>query len=278
VRIGVSPHAPYTVSDDLYEATTQFAVDERLPMALHIAEADLETQLVERGRGRFAEGLRARGIAIRRRAKSPIALLDRLGVLDAKPLLIHCVRLIDGDLERIARSGSAVVHCPSANAKLGHGVAPIRELLDANVPVGLGSDSVASNNRMDILEEARVAALFQAARLRRHDALTTSEALRLATLGGAQALGLGNQIGSLEVGKDADLAAFSLATPRGVPVHEPEAAALYALRGGDATFAAIAGRVLLRDGALVHAPDPDLAGRVQAQADALHAWLAIEQR
>jgi cytosine/adenosine deaminase-related metal-dependent hydrolase len=274
VRVGVSPHAPYTVSDRLYEAATRFALDERLPMALHIAEAEVESVLVERGRGRFADGLRERGITVRRRAQSPVALLERLGVLEARPLLIHCVRLAKGDVERIARSGSAVAHCPTANAKLGHGIAPVRELLDAGVPVGLGSDSVASNNRMDLLEDARLAALLQNARLARHDALTTTEALRLATLGGAMALGLGDRVGSLEVGKEADLAAFSLDTLRGVPVHEPEAAALYALRGSDATFVTVAGRVLVRDRSASGAvADPELPARVQAQADALQKWL-----
>jgi cytosine/adenosine deaminase-related metal-dependent hydrolase len=274
VRIGISPHAPYTVSDQLYRAATRFALDERLPMALHIAEAEVESLLVRQGRGRFADGLRARGIAVRRRARSPVTLLERLGVLEVSPLLIHCVRLADGDVERIARSGSAVAHCPTANAKLGHGIAPIRELLDAGVRVGLGSDSVASNNRMDLLEEARLAALLQGARLARHDALTTAEALRLATLGGAAALGLGDRVGSLEAGKDADLAAFSLETSRGVPVHEPEAAALYAVRGSDATFVTVAGRVLVREGSVAGAAaDPDLPARVQSQADALQTWL-----
>jgi len=279
VRVGVSPHAPYTVSDELYEATTRFALEEDLPMALHIAEAEVESQLVERAEGRFADGLRARGIAVRPRATSSVALLERLGVLEAKPLLIHCVRVTPRDVERIARSGSSVAHCPVANAKLGHGIAPIRELLDAGARVGLGSDSVASNNRMDILEEARLALLLQDARLARHEAITAAGALRLATLGGAEVLGLDDQIGSLEVGKMADLAAFSLANPRGVPLHGPEAAAVHALRGSDATFVAVAGRVLVDgrrlDGA---AADPELPGRVQAQADALQEWLRAMQR
>jgi cytosine/adenosine deaminase-related metal-dependent hydrolase len=279
VRLGVSPHAPYTVSDELYEATTRFALDEGLPMALHIAEAEVETLLVERGEGRFADGLRARGIPVGPRAPSSVALLERLGVLEAKPLLIHCVRVSPEDRDRIARSGSAVAHCPTANAKLGHGIAPIRELLDAGVRVGLGSDSVASNNRMDLLEEARLATLFQDARLGRHDALTAAEALRLVTLGGAEVLGLADRIGSLETGKDADLAAFSLERAHAVPLHGPEAAALHALRGSDATFVAVAGRVLLRDGVLAGAAaDPALRGRVQAQADSLQEWLRAMQR
>ncbi|MFN2566110.1 MAG: amidohydrolase family protein, partial [Gemmatimonadaceae bacterium] len=279
VRVGVSPHAPYTVSDELYKAATRFALDERLPMALHIAEAAVESQLVERGEGRFADGLRARGIDVRPRADSSVGLLHRLGVLDASPLLIHCVRLSNGDVERIAATGSSVAHCPAANAKLGHGIAPVRELLDAGVRVGLGSDSVASNNRMDLLEEARLAALLQDARLGKHDGMTTAEALELATLGGAQALGLADRIGSLDPGKDADLAAFSLDVERAVPLHDPPAAALHALRGSDAIFVAVAGRALVRDGALTGAAaDPELRTRLQAQAEALQEWLRAMRR
>lgn len=273
-RLGVSPHAPYTVSDELYKATTRLALDSGLPMALHIAEAEVEAQLVEEGRGRFAEGLRARGIAVHPRANSSVALLERLGVLDAHPLLIHCVRLTPEDIERVARAGCAVAHCPAANAKLGHGIAPVRELLDAGVHVGLGSDSVASNNRVDLLEEARLAALMQRARRARHDGLTTHEALRLATLGGAEALGLDDRIGSLEPGKDADLAAFSLDAPHATPVHDPEAAALYALRGTDARFVAVSGRVLVRDGAVLGAlANTGLRTRLEEQANALQNWL-----
>jgi 5-methylthioadenosine/S-adenosylhomocysteine deaminase len=242
-------------------------------MALHIAEAEVESQLVEEGRGRFADGLRARGIGTRPRATSSVALLERLGVLDARPLLIHCVRLSADDIERIAQTGSSVAHCPAANAKLGHGIAPICELLEAGVRVGIGSDSVASNNRVDLLDEARLAALLQRARLRRHDALTTHDALHLATLGGAGALGLGDRVGSLETGKAADLAAFSLESPHAAPIHDPEAAALYALRGDDARFVTVAGRVLVRDGEVLGGSDPNLLQRVQQQADALQAWL-----
>jgi cytosine/adenosine deaminase-related metal-dependent hydrolase len=279
VRVGISPHAPYTVSDALYRAATRYALDEQLPMALHIAEAEVESLLVEQGRGRFADGLRARGLAVGPRGRSPIALLEGLGVLDARPLLIHCIRLADGDIDRIARSGSAVAHCPTANAKLGHGIAPVRELLDAGIRIGIGSDSVASNNRMDLLEDARLAALFQSARLARHDALPTADALRLVTVGGADVLGLADRVGSLDVGKDADLAAFSLEGPHAVPVHQPEAAALYALRGADATFVSVAGRVLVWDGVVTGAAaDPELPARVQGYADALQKWLRAVQR
>jgi cytosine/adenosine deaminase-related metal-dependent hydrolase len=187
VRLGVSPHAPYTVSDPLYAAVAAYASRESLPVAVHIAESDVERELVERGEGVFAAGLRRRGIAIAPRARSSIALLQRYGVLDTRPLLIHCVRVDRDDIRVIARAKCPVAHCPVSNAKLGHGTSPLLELLDAGITVGIGSDSVASNNRMDILAEARAAILAQRARMARHDVLCARDALHLATLGGARA-------------------------------------------------------------------------------------------
>jgi 5-methylthioadenosine/S-adenosylhomocysteine deaminase len=205
VRVGISPHAPYTVSDDLFRAAAAFARAERLPMAIHIAESEMESRLVERGDGPFADGLRGRGIDVSPRAGSPVRLLAQLGVLDLRPLLIHCIRVDDEDIATIARLKSPVVHCPVSNAKLGHGIAPVPEMLAAGVILGLGSDSMASNNRMDVLEEARYAILAQRLRLRHHEVLTAHDALELATVGGATVLGLNDRIGSLDAGKDADL-------------------------------------------------------------------------
>lgn len=271
VRVGVSPHAPYTVSDPLYRAVSEYAAREGLPVAVHIAESEVERLLVERGDGLFADGLRRRGIPVQPRARSSIELLRHTGVLDRRPLLIHCVRLDHADITLVAGSGAPVAHCPVSNAKLGHGTAPLLELLDAGVVVGLGSDSVASNNRMDMLAEARAAILAQRARTSRHDVLCARDALVLATLGGARALGLEGEIGSLEAGKSADLAAFAL-DPCAMPVHDPEAAAIFALPGATAMLVVVAGRELVADGKLL-AGDRALAGRVENTAMHMRKWL-----
>jgi 5-methylthioadenosine/S-adenosylhomocysteine deaminase len=221
--------------------------------------------------------LRRRGIPVSPRARSPIALLIRTGVLDARPLLILCVRVDAEDLRAIAGLRCAVAHCPASNAKLGHGVAPLLEMLAAGIDVGLGSDSVASNNHMDLLGEARLAALMQRARAGTHDGITAARALELATLGGARALGMSDAIGSLERGKQADLAAFSLADERGTPALDPVTALIFALPGRRARLTVVAGRELVRDGALVHA-DASLAARVQAACDALRDWRATRRR
>ena len=250
VKIGVSPHAPYTVSDALFTAVAEYAVAERLPMAVHAAESVIEHQLVQAGEGDFAPGLRARGIATPQRGRTTVEMLDRLGVLRARPLLIHCVLLDGEDIRRVSDTGSAVAHCPVANARLGHGLAPYPEMIAQNVRVGLGTDSVGSNNRLDLLEEARIASVLHRARLARCDVLGPAELLRMCTIDGARALGLESTVGTLEPGKDADLCAVSLAAPHVRPVHDPVAAVLHAARGCDVVMTAVQGRVLYRDGAL----------------------------
>lgn len=244
VRIGISPHAPYTVSDALYRLAAALALDEGLPMALHIAESAAERALVTRGEGDFHPGLNARGIATPVRAGSPVELLDRLGVLRTRPLLIHTVDVDDEDVRRIADSGSTVAHCPIANARLGHGIAPVPEMRAAGVPVGLGTDSVGSNNRLDLLEEARVASILQRARLRTPTALGGEDLLRMCTLEGARALGIEHRVGALQPGLEADLCAVSLRGVHARPVHDPLAALFHSTRGCDVILTVVQGRVL----------------------------------
>src|SRR5262249_1048963 len=158
----------------------------QLPMAIHIAESEIEHSYVVEGTGAFADGLRRRGIEVGPRGASPIRLLKDLGVLDLAPLLVHCVRVDESDIDAIVGARAPVAHCPVSNAKLGHGVAPLDELLAAGVVVGLGTDSMASNNRMDVLEEARIALLNQRARVGSWESPEAIDVLEMATIGGAQ--------------------------------------------------------------------------------------------
>jgi cytosine/adenosine deaminase-related metal-dependent hydrolase len=270
VRIGVSPHAPYTVSDALYRAVAEYAKRHALPIAVHIAEGEDEQQLVLKGGGVFAEALRRRGISIAPRARSGIDLLAKNGVLARDPLLIHCVHIDAADIDTIAATDCGLAHCPVSNAKLGHGVAPLLAMLNAGLAVGLGSDSMASNNQMDLLGEARAAVLAQRAASKRHDALSADAALELATIGGAKALGLADEIGSLEIGKSADLAAFPLSDVRG-PAHDPAAALVFAMPGSHASLVTVAGRELVRGSQLVH-DDTGLDGRIDDIARRMRAW------
>lgn len=244
VRVGISPHAPYTVCDDLYRAAAELAAKEGLPLACHAAESAEEDELVRRGEGPFADALRARGIDVRPRGRSTVELLERLGVLALRPLLIHCVRVEDDDIARIATAGAAIAHCPMANARLGHGVAPLPRFLDAGIRTGIGTDSVASNNRLDLLEEARFTSAVHRAASGRPDLLPADLLLELVTLGGARALGLDGRIGSLESGKDADLCAVSLAGAHARPVHDPVTALFHSARAADVVLTVVRGRVI----------------------------------
>jgi cytosine/adenosine deaminase-related metal-dependent hydrolase len=270
VRLGVSPHAPYTVSDRLFEAARDLARAMKLPMAVHIAESADEDEYVRDATGPFADAHRARGLSVAPRADTPVALLDRLGVLALRPLLVHCVRTREADIRAIAAAGCAIAHCPVSNAKLGHGIAPLNEWLHAGICVGLGSDSMASNNRMHMLEEARLALLAQRGRCLTQAALTASRALELATIGGAQCLGLADEVGSIEVGKSADFAAFPLDELRAVPDIDPIATAVFALGGAQARAVAVAGELRVLDGRLVDVDD-GIVARVRAASEALHA-------
>lgn len=275
VRIGISPHAPYTVSDRLYALATDLARAEGLPIAAHAAESHAEHLLVTRGAGPFADRLRERGIATPPRARSTIALLDELGVLAMQPLLIHCVQLSNEDVSRIAAAGAPVAHCPAANARLGHGIAPVTEMRDAGITVALGTDSMASNNRMDLLEEGRLAHMLQRARLASPDALPAATLLRMTTLDGARALGLDARIGSLERGKDADVCAVALDSASVRPINDPLAALFHSTRASDVLLTIVRGRIVYERVAPVSPSDRALADRVDAIAArlrrALHA-------
>jgi 5-methylthioadenosine/S-adenosylhomocysteine deaminase len=271
VRVGVSPHAPYSVSDALYRAVGTWAEERHLPVAVHIAEGEDEQQLVTRGEGRFADFLRGREIAVVPRADSPIALLRAAGLLRAGTLLIHGVRVSPDEVHGIARAGCGVAHCPASNARLGHGIAPLGEYLRAGARVGLGSDSVASNDRMDLLEEARLASTLQRTLTRRHDTVNARAALRLATLGGAEALRMDDEVGSLEIGKQADLVVWRLPA-HAAPYADPVSGLVFGARV-TAERVLVAGRELVRDG-VVRGLDGVVARRVEEAAVRLTKWRA----
>jgi len=195
--LGVSPHAPYSVSAPLYEAVGAYARRERLPVAVHIAESKEETALLHDGAGPFAEMLRARGIGVRPQRCSPVAYLVQRAVVQRGTLCIHCVQADDSDITLLRSVGASVAHCPRSNAAHRHGRAPLAEFRAAGIPVGLGTDSVVSVEDLDLWAEAEAAGLVG------------DDALRALTIEGARALGWESEIGSLDVGKAADLAVFS---------------------------------------------------------------------
>src|SRR5206468_3086867 len=144
LRVGVSPHAPYTVSAKLYQAVENYAERERLRLSAHIAESVDEGQFVRWGAGVFAERWAARGIPVEPPGCSPLAYLDRLGLLRPETLLVHAIDLEETDFALLREKRPAVVHCPKSNAKLAHGIARVTEIRETGVQLGLGTDSVAS--------------------------------------------------------------------------------------------------------------------------------------
>lgn len=197
VIIGVSPHAPYTVSGPLYAATASWAADTGLPVAVHVAESPAETELLARGEGGFADAWRDRGIPLPAPpGRSPVEWLECHGVLGDRTLCIHLVQVTPRDIEVLARADVAMAHCPLSNRAHRHGAAPLDALLSSGIRVGLGTDSVVSVGALDLLAEARAAAVL--------GGLDDDAALALCTASGARALGLAHEVGSLSPGKWGD--------------------------------------------------------------------------
>jgi len=248
LRAGVSPHAPYTVCGPQLELIAEFAQSDGVPLMMHAAESAAEDQFVREGCGAFAEGLARRAIEWKAPGVSTIQYLQQVGVLDVKPLLAHCIRVDDRDIEKLRETESKVAHCPKSNAKLGHGRAPFARFLESGIAVGFGSDSVASNNTCDVLEEARFATLMARAG---GGLVPGADALRVATFGRG-----------LSEGALADLAVVSLTGVHQLPSYDPVATLIFASSGRDMILTVVAGREVYRDGRVLDVDEERLRARI----------------
>ena len=249
VRVGVSPHALYTIRPALFAAINKYVQANALPTSIHIAESPAESLLTEQGEGPFAEMYARRGISWQPPRLTPTAYAAQIGALGPNTLAVHCVHQTDADISLLASTGAAVIHCPKSNAKLGAGIAPLaRWLRTGGLRVGLGTDSAVSNNSLDLWEEMRFALLLQRANLEDVEAVTARDVLRLATLGGAEAMGLSSETGSLTPGKQADLIAVRLDQPHMVPATDPYAALIYSARASDVALTVCGGEVVYDNG------------------------------
>jgi 5-methylthioadenosine/S-adenosylhomocysteine deaminase len=226
-RIGVSPHAVYSVSSSLFGLVRDLAEKENVRLAVHVAESQDETRFVRSGEGPFADYWRSREIPVVSHGTSPIEYLHRLGVIGPGTLAIHAIHVDSADVEVLRDLGAGVAHCPKSNMKLGHQTAPVRQFVKAGVPVGLGTDSVASNNVVDMFEEMRTALFLQRTLSGRQDSVVAHQALRMATLDAARCLGLDDQVGSLEPGKLADMVVVDLNDAALQPVYDPVETLVY---------------------------------------------------
>ncbi len=240
----MAPHAPYTVSDASFERIVTYAEELQLPIHVHLHETRDE---INESQAKF--GVR------------PLARMQRLGVVGPGLLAVHAVHLDPAEIELLRAAGSHVAHCPSSNLKLASGVAPLTALRAAGVNVGLGTDGAASNNRLDLFEEMRTAALVAKGMSGNPTVIPAEDVLAMATLGGARALGLDAHIGSIEPGKWADLTAVNLAALELSPCYHPVSHLVYAAGRRDVSHVWVAGRPLLEDGRLTTLDVDELRAR-----------------
>jgi cytosine/adenosine deaminase-related metal-dependent hydrolase len=219
VRLGISPHAPYTCTIDLYRAAAAL----ELPVATHLAESAAETEFLRTGTGAWASFSE---MLVPPLGTTGVRALAEAGLLGPNVIVAHCVEVDDEEIALLAEHDVAVAHCPRSNGILGCGVAPLGALRAAGIRVCIATDSPASTPSFDMFDEMRAAIVGARARERRPDALTAADALELATLGGARALGLDEKLGSLVPGKQADLTVLSLAETSFVPWEDPVTAAV----------------------------------------------------
>ena len=259
VRAGVSPHAPYSVCGPQLELIADLARSERLPLMMHAAESEAEELFLREGCGPFADGLAKRSIEWNAPRVSTIGYLKQVGILETRPLLAHCIRVDDADIEILRATGARVAHCPKSNAKLGHGRAPFAKFLKSGIAVGLGSDSVASNNTCDILEEARFATLLSRAS---GAAVSPGDALAAATIGGARCFGRESELGQLTEGALADLAVVALTGVHQIPSHDPVATLIFSSSGRDVLLTVVAGSEVFREGRVLNVDEDRLRARM----------------
>ena len=240
----LAPHAPYTVSDATFERIAVYAAELDLPVHTHLHETQDEIR----------DSITSHGVR-------PLQRLKNLGLLGPSLIAVHAVHLTPEEITLLAEHGCHVAHCPSSNLKLASGLAPIHALTQAGVNVGLGTDSAASNNRLDMLSELRLAALLGKLGANNASALPARQALEMATINAARALGLDAKIGSLEIGKRADIAAINLGAPELAPCYHPLSHVAYAAGREHVSHVWVDGELRVREGRLTGLDTADICAR-----------------
>lgn len=239
VSLTFAPHAPYSVADETLKRVRKLADELDVPIHMHVHETASEV-----------------ADAVAQTGRRPLARLDELGLVTPALIAVHATQLLDDEVEQLAVAGAHVVHCPRSNLKLASGTCRTADLVAAGVNVALGTDGAASNNRLDLWSEMTFAALLGKNHVGNAEALPASTLLRMATINGARALGLDQQIGSLEVGKSADVICVRLDAPEVTPVLDPLSQLVYSAGREHVTDAWVAGQHVLADGALTQIDEP----------------------
>jgi 5-methylthioadenosine/S-adenosylhomocysteine deaminase len=237
----LAPHAPYTVSNRSFSRVLTLAEQCDIPIHLHVHETREE---IEESTSQY--GMR------------PIRRLHELGILGPELIAVHAVHLDPEEIALLADNGASVAHCPTSNLKLASGICPLTELVENGVNMGLGTDGAASNNRLDILRELHLASLLAKGSSGRADAIDAHQALRMATLGGAKALGLEREIGSIEIGKAADLCAVRVDDAALAPCYDPASLLAYSAGREHVSDVWVAGKARVCDGLLLSGGEIEL--------------------
>ncbi len=257
----VGPHSPYTCTPEILREATRLAQENDVPLLIHVAETEVGV-----------EGTRQLyGCA-------PAFCLDDFGIFDNKTLVAHGVHLTEEEMELMVRKGVGVAHCPTSNLKLASGVAPVTRMLDVGLSVGIGSDGPASNNDQDMFEEMRLAALLAKGFLGDPKAVPARSALTMATIGGARALHLDHITGSIEVGKQADLAVVDMDVLHVTPKFDLSgdniySRVVYATKSADVCHVLVSGRLLMRDRELLTVDVEMVMAEAQRIADRINVFV-----
>jgi len=242
-----APHAPYTISDDTCERLRMLANELDTPIHMHVHETNDEIQT-----------------AIHEYGRRPLQRIDDLGLVNSLLTAVHMTQLLDDEITLLAERGVSVVHCPESNLKLASGFCPTVRLLEAGVNVALGTDGAASNNDLDMFGEMRSAALLGKGVAGDASALTAEDALAMATINGARAVGLGDEIGSLEPGKIADMICIDMHEPATQPVHHPISQLVYSTSRDQVADVWVGGEQLLEDRRLINIDQAEILERAAA--------------
>ncbi|VAW93605.1 S-adenosylhomocysteine deaminase; Methylthioadenosine deaminase [hydrothermal vent metagenome] len=241
IKTSFAPHAPYTVSDDALKKIAFLADELDIPIQIHLHETKFEINE-----------------AIKLHGSRPINRLDKLGLLSPRILASHMTQLTPEDITLAANTGINVIHCPESNLKLASGYCPVQELLNNDINVALGTDGAASNNDLNMLGEMQTAALIAKVIAQNAQAVTAEQILRIATINAAKALGLDDNIGSIEIGKSADLVAIDLATIETLPLYNPVSQIVYSTCRDQIKHVWVNGAHLLKDRELTTLDLPEL--------------------
>ncbi len=257
VSIAVEPHSLFTCSPELLMASNELALKHRVPLIIHVAETLNEVSEIK---GKYA--------------KTPIGHLDSLGLLGAHLIADHCVHLGPSDIKKMAEHGVKVVHNPESNMKLASGIAPVPELIKQGVTVGLGTDGCASNNNLDLFSEMDTAAKLHKVHAMDPTVVDAVTVLRMATIQGARALGLQDIIGSLEIGKKADVIVIDTHKPHLTPMYNAVSHLVYAASGNDVTHSVINGKLVMEDRKLLTLDLDEIIARSREKSVLVKSWLS----